>query len=124
MPEVTLFPGTRIAEALAEAGRRLGDDRIARVLLPGDQVRAARQALHLMQRMEARNTSVQNMEPITLRDHAAGEAAILIRAAGRRCQGNRQFLPVHEIRADGMSPVHRAPEGAVRVVLVEEVILP
>src|SRR5437660_2932080 len=105
MPDGTLFPGTRIAEARAEASRRLGDDRIARVLLPRDQVRAARQALYLMQRMETRNAGVQNMEPIVLRDHAAGEAAILIRAAGSGRQRDRPLLPVHEVPAHRMAPV-------------------
>src|SRR3989442_516709 len=63
------------------------------------------------------------MESITLRDRAASEAAILIRAAGSGRQRDRSLSPVHEVPAHRMAPVHCAPEGAVGVVLIEEVIL-
>ena len=37
-----------------------------------------------------------------------------------RSQGNAQVLPVHQILGNGVSPVHVAPEAAVRVVLEEK----
>ena len=64
------------------------------------------------------------MESITLRDRAASEAAILIRAAGSGRQRDRSLSPMHQVPAHGVTPVHRAPEGAVGVVLIEDVILP
>ena len=57
-------------------------------------------------------------------DHrAAAEDAILIGTAGRGRQRHRQMFPMHHVFADGVAPVHIAPKGAVRIVLVEHVIL-
>ena len=40
----------------------------------------------------------------------------------RRIEGRGQLLPVDQVGADGVAPVHVAPVPAVGVVLVEEVI--
>ena len=33
------------------------------------------------------------------------------------------MTPVHHVRADGVAPVHVAPDGRVRIELIEEVVL-
>jgi hypothetical protein len=32
-------------------------------------------------------------------------------------------MPVHHVRADGVAPVHVAPDGCTRIELIEEVVL-
>ena len=55
-------------------------------------------------------------------DGAAAEAAVLVGAAGRGGQRHGQMFPVEHVRADGVRPVHVAPDGGIRVVLEEHMI--
>ena len=41
---------------------------------------------------------------------------------GIRVERNRKMLPMHQIGAHGMAPVHRPPYGAVGIVLVKQVV--
>ncbi len=50
---------------------------------------------------------------------AAEDGAQIVRG-----QGYVQMLPVHEVLGDGVSPVHIAPETAVRVILIEQMPFP
>src|SRR5579883_157942 len=56
-------------------------------------------------------------------NRAAAETAILIRTTFRGSKRNRKMLPVDHVRTDGVRPVHIAPNGRMRIVLVEHVIL-
>ena len=51
-------------------------------------------------------------------DGAAGKDHVVLVLGDR----DRQVLPVHHVGADGVSPAHVSPNGAERIVLVEEVI--
>ena len=41
-----------------------------------------------------------------------------------RAQCDRQVLPVDQIGADGVPPVHRSPDGILRMMLIEQMIFP
>ena len=54
----------------------------------------------------------------------AGEAAGAIVCRGIRCERTGQILPVQQVGADGVTPVHGRPPHIVGVILIELVILP
>ena len=54
----------------------------------------------------------------------AGETAGAIVCRGIRCERTGQILPVQQVCADGMTPVHGRPPHIVGVILIELVILP
>ena len=56
---------------------------------------------------------------VGIHDRAAREAPVVELPGIKR---GRPFLPVHQVGADGVAPVHVAPVPAVGVVLIEEVI--
>ncbi len=51
---------------------------------------------------------------------AAGEAPVAVLS---RIEGLAQLLPVDQVLADGMAPVHVAPTPAVGIVLIEKMVL-
>ena len=56
-------------------------------------------------------------------DGAAGEAAFGVEAVGSWCQGDGEMAPVDHVVADGVGPVHVAPDGGARVVLEKHVVV-
>ena len=54
----------------------------------------------------------------------AGEAAGAVVCRGIRCKRTGQILPVQQVGADGVTPVHGRPPHIVGVILIELVILP
>ena len=66
---------------------------------------------------------IQNDDLAILNHGGPGKAAIRIGSAGRGRKRHRQVLPVDHVRTDCMRPVHVTPIGAVRVVLVEHVVI-
>ena len=52
-------------------------------------------------------------------DGTAGEAPV---AELPGIEGDGAFLPVHQVTADRVAPVHIAPAPTIRIVLVEKVI--
>src|SRR5580704_16104953 len=55
-------------------------------------------------------------------DGAAGEAAVRVVAAGSWSERDGFVLPVNHVVADGVIPVHVAPDGGVGIVLKEHVV--
>src|SRR5579862_673512 len=55
-------------------------------------------------------------------DGTAGEAAVGVVAVGSGSEGYRFVLPVNHVVADGVIPVHVAPNGGVGIVLEEHVV--
>ena len=65
----------------------------------------------------------EHMRAILHRQGTAGKASVpVIRHIRRQC--GRQVFPVQKVLAHCVSPVHRSPMRVVRVVLVEEMVLP
>ena len=56
-------------------------------------------------------------------DGAAGEAAVGVVAAGSGSERDWEMAPVNHVVADGVIPVHVAPDGGVGIVLEEHVVL-
>ena len=102
------------------------DHRVTGILLPGAApVGAKCQALRLpllgMVRKDRHHCARAKPGSVVFVDHrAAGEDHPDFVGIER----NGQVLPGDQITADGMAPVHRPPNETLRVVLVEEVILP
>ena len=55
-------------------------------------------------------------------DHTAGKDATLIRRVGGRHNGDGQFLPMHQIVADRVTPMHVGVIRAIGIVLEKQVI--
>src|SRR5882724_8543814 len=68
------------------------------------------------------NSGVENGRDAVVVDSAAGEAAVGVGPAGRGGKSDRQVAPVNHVFADGMVPVHVAPDGGVGVVLEKHVV--
>ena len=107
---------------------RQRDDRILFRLLEVDAIDADREVLRLdavrlawlLQQVDM--ARVEQIELAVLLDAAAREAAIcIVRMVWE--EGDRLALPMHEILARRMRPVHRPPLRLVRVVLIEEMVL-
>ena len=97
------------------------DHRIARVLLPDDQLVIGRQG-HPLFRIALADARVEQARPaVGSGDRSAGEH-VLLALFQRGPQRDRQVLPVHQVAAARVPPVHVAPRGSVRVELVEEVV--
>ena len=124
-PVAAVLPDERISPILdlqfAVQGER--HHRIVRELAPGPHpVRAGRQPLDgigVRRRLRA-DAGVHGGRRTVVIDAATGEA-MLLAAVSRRGDGNGPMLPMDEVVADGVAPVHMAPRGAVGVVLVEQV---
>jgi hypothetical protein len=56
-------------------------------------------------------------------DRCSGEAAGCVRAAGCWGHGERLMRPVNHVGADGVIPAHVPPDGGLRVVLEEHVVV-
>ena len=122
------LPGRRVPIDLrvAVAAGDLRDDRIAGELGVAAAVGAGGDALH---GGTARGRVDEHLRGLAVAAQAAGVLPVDHRRAaehrpqGVRRQGVADLLPVHQVAADGVAPVHVAPIPAVRVVLVEEMIL-
>ena len=65
----------------------------------------------------------QQLPPVGELDRTAGEASVfVIGHIGRQRAGEK--LPVQQIAAHGMAPVHRPPVRVIGVILIEHVVLP
>ena len=60
--------------------------------------------------------------PIDYRTSTEHHPVLLGRQVG--VKRDRQLLPLHEIFADGVSPVHISPPPTVRIMLVEKMVFP
>ena len=61
---------------------------------------------------------------LAVEDHRrSAEAAFAVGPAGRGRKRDRLVMPVHHVRADGVSPMHVAPHRRVRIELIEEVVV-
>src|SRR5437588_358964 len=121
VPGVCLPPDTVVAiRYQLQVGRRLGDDWVARILLPGDQVIAAgRETCALVL---SRSASVDDGRRSIVVDRRTRPAAVGIRSAWCWCERNRQMPPVHQIFAGGMSPMDGVMDRGGGVVLIKEVV--
>ena len=125
----------RVAEVAQAA--RVGDHRVVGILRPGAAAvgavgHALRLDLGLLGLLGVRVVIGKEGDEgrVVLRAEARGVVPIddgatgedVSEAVGR--QGDREVLPVHEVAADGVAPVHGPPDGFLGVVLIEEVVLP
>ena len=69
------------------------------------------------------DTGIIQVHRSVLLHSTAGKTAAAVVGLGR-IQGDSLFLPVHQILADSMSPVHSAPLRCVGKALVKQMILP
>ena len=97
----------------------LGNDRIARVFRPLDQ-----QVVAAAGETEAVGVSIvdQDRNTFPADQGAPAVAALSVRSVGIRGQRHRMVDPVHEIGTGGMAPLDEMPVGAVRIILVEDVV--
>ncbi len=65
---------------------------------------------------------VDQRQGVATHHRATGKTAVAVEVVARR-EGNGQVLPMHQVGALGVAPVHRAPFGVEGVVLVEHVVL-
>ena len=69
------------------------------------------------------DAGIKNGGRLNSRQHAASKTPSCVIGAGSRSQRDRQVRPVHQIRTDGMGPVHVSPHSRPRVVLEKHMIL-
>ncbi len=136
-----------VAELVGVRCRRQRDDRVAGVLRPGAAaVDAVGERLRLRARLHVLAVGQRQGLRVQAGEHrhhrrlagppeAAGVLQVHHRAAGEEhlghvarsillgLQRDRQLVPAQQVTADGVAPGHVAPLVAVRVVLVEEVVL-
>src|SRR5262249_21761793 len=67
-------------------------------------------------------TRVENCGRAVVVDGAAGKAAVGVGPTGSGCERDGHVPPVNHVFADGVIPVHVAPDGGVRVVLEKHVV--
>ena len=116
----------RLVPEQARVAALMLDDRVARELGPGpaavvgigDALAAARARVGGDEQVILAVLPARRVGPVD--DRAAGEGPV---AEPPRVDRDRQLLPVHQVAADGVAPVHVAPVPAVGIVLEEEVIL-
>ena len=135
-PAVGFAPEAWIAESSDfKTGRRSCDDRL-RELFPGTQVfiRGNGEALRFLPGVDSvlerriglglgrLHSGVDHCGLAVIEHGAAAEDAILIGPAGSGGERDGLVLPVNHVVAGGVRPVHVAPDGGLRVVLVEHVI--
>src|ERR1039457_4168210 len=98
-----------------------GDDRVARVLVPDDELVVDWRG-HPLLWVALADAGVKEARPtVGSGDSAAGEDVFLT-FVQRGPEGDREVFPVHQVATAGVAPVHVAPGGAVRIELVEEVV--
>ncbi len=130
-----LTPGRWIAEAGdLHAGWRRGDDGLGqlapveeRVIFgDGEALRLAEIAVAVAEcGLIGRHLAHAGVEQGRFAigdDGGAGEAAILVGAAGSGGERDGLAAPADHIGRDGVRPVHVSPDGGVRVVLKEHVV--
>ncbi len=121
VPALPLLPHRMvpIADQLQSRGRG-GDDGVAGVLLPAEHLvltggeAGAAHAVAAARVDDGRHTLID--------DRTARPAAILIRPAGSGSERGGLVAPLHQIRTRRVVPVNVAPQRAVGIVLVEEVV--
>src|SRR5207249_5251685 len=118
-PRVSLLPDGGVSKTrYLQACRRRVKDWIAFELLPSDHgVIAGGETLHL-----GKNAGVDQSWDAIVYKSRSGKAAVLVRAAGCRRQSHAQVLPMNQVFAARMPPVHISPICAVGIVLIKEVI--
>ena len=129
-PDMRIVPGV---EPGAELLRRVGQDRVAGMLAPVDEVvgsggQALAQTPYAILERErfAHQPGVEDGRHAIDDDRAAAPAAVAVRPGRARRQRRRQVLPVQQVGADRVAPFGIAAERAhvLGVVLVEEVVAP
>lgn len=104
---------------LAQRVGRLADDGVASEFLPARQVIiAARHTLRLYA-VVVIDAGVEGDGRAIVIDDGAGPNAAAIGRVRRRRDGDRQLLPMHEVVADGVAPMHIGVVGAIGIVLEE-----
>src|SRR5450759_2345693 len=99
-----------------------GDDRVARVFVPGDEFVVDGQG-HPLLGIALADAGVEEARPaVGPRNRAAGKN-VLLAFVQRRPQGDGQVLPVDQVATAGVAPVHVAPGSAVGIELVEDCLL-
>ena len=124
VPILSLSPHERVAEMAACAGlqfgRRAYDDWIPGVVVPRQQILVTgRQTDDL-----GMNAAVQQCRSAVIVDGAARPAPVSIGSSRGRRQGDRQIGLMNQVGANSVTPVNMSMERTVRIVLVEEVVLP
>ena len=122
-----VFPDLGIAEEIMRDAAGWFDDGIALILFEMNPVLAYGDVLRLLEAVAVvGGARIDQIQLPVLFDRAAGEASslrvVVIAFARRKRDG--QLLPMHQVIADRMPPVHLRPEAAIRVELVEEVVFP
>jgi len=134
VPDVVFAPEARIAEA-GEFGIARRKKYRSGVFSPGAEIEITRggQALGFKEIVAAvaksrfggrdgLDAGVEKRSGAFMDHSAAREAAVRVGAAGCGRKGDREVAPVEHVRADGMGPVHVAPNGGARIVLEEHVV--
>src|SRR5713226_7495807 len=121
VPGLCLPPDTVVAiRYQLQVGRRLGDNWVARILLPRDQVIAAgRETCALVL---SRSASVDDGRRSIVVDRRTRPAAVRIGSAWCWCERDRQMPPVHQIFAGGVPPVDGLMDRGGGVVLIKKVV--
>ena len=120
-----VLPGEHLGVPEVPAGRvygALGQNGVARVLCKVLAVVGPGQALGLGQ--AAVHGGVEKVQPAVLLHRGAGEAALAAFIGLVGVQGDGQLLPVEQVLADGVAPVHGVPHRGLGVVLEKDVVLP
>src|ERR1017187_1683955 len=98
-----------------------GDDRVARVLVPDDELVVDGQG-HPLLGVALADAGIKEARPaVGPGDGAAGEH-VLLTFVQRGPQGDGEVLPIHQVATAGVAPVHVAPYGTVWIELVEEMV--
>jgi len=120
-----LFPDERITKilVLARLRRNFTQYRVVRILDPCSEIIVAgRKTLGLYFVVLPCCCSVYQRGNAVIVDSTARKAPGFIRFTrrGRKC--DRFVLPVNQVTAGGMSPVHVSPERTQGVVLIEQMV--
>src|SRR5215470_13766873 len=97
------------------------ENRVPRELRPCQQVVILRDRQPLL-RLSVANTGVDNPRAAVARQDGAARVDVRLALVFGWAQSDRQVLPIHQVAAAGVSPVHVPPERTVRIELVEEMV--
>ena len=70
------------------------------------------------------DSRIHKQMPSVRKHHGAARKTPIPVILHIRRQGCRQMLPMQQVPAHSMPPVHGAPEGAIRVILIEHMVFP
>ncbi len=134
IPEVAVTPEKRITKTGEQRiGGRLDDRRFpfgpgAQISIAGsgEALNFAKIAVTIAQRGQLGSAffhaGVDERCGAVIVDRASGEAAVSVIPARSRSESNWEMLPMNHVGADGVRPMHVAPDRGVRVVLEKHVV--